>query len=306
MHVRPAGMSSSVTTTDHGAALSKTQSASTRVELQRRVSSADPKLLIDFLHQSSGLSRQQIKDAANKGAVLWRRDGRVKRLRRAKSVLRDGDQIELHYDREILARIPPAAHCVADRGAYSVWFKPAGMLAQGNEFGDHCALLRVAETAWQTPRPVWLVHRLDREACGLMVIAHTKSAAASLSAQFQHNSVRKWYRVEALGDVAASIGAAGRLEQPLDGKPATTVYRVDRFDAERAVSSLAIELHTGRLHQIRRHLAAIGHPVIGDPRYGSGNKDAGGLRLAAVALAFHCPLTRTPVDFVAAPAEVGF
>lgn len=277
-----------------------------RVEFKRRVAPADPKLLIDFLHLHSGLSKQQLKDAANKGAVLLRRDGAVKRLRRAKAELRDGDRIELHYDREILALSPPSARCVDDRRGYSVWFKPAGMLAQGNEYGDHCALLRVAETAWQPPRPVWLIHRLDREACGLMVVAHTKSAAAQLSRQFQHNQVCKRYRVQVRGDLSARQGPEGRIDRPLDGKPALSEYRVESYAADNDISTLTVEINTGRLHQIRRHLAAIGHPVIGDPRYGSGNKDAGGLRLAAVGLAFQCPVTRKPVEFALAPEEIAF
>lgn len=282
----------------------------TRVELKRRVAPDDPKVLVDFLHRHSGLSKQQIKDAANKGAVLLRRAGAAKRLRRAKAELRVGDLIELHYDRAILALEPPPARCIDDRAAYSVWFKPAGMLAQGNEFGDHCALLRIAETAWQPPRKAWLIHRLDREASGLMVIAHTQAVAANLSRQFQRNQVRKRYRVQVRGNVAAQHGQQGRIDQPLDGKPALTEYRAEALivagDADHNASTLAVEIRTGRLHQIRRHLAALGHPVIGDPRYGAGNKDAGGLRLAAVGLAFHCPLTRTPVEFALAPGEIGF
>ena len=284
--------------------------AALRVELKRRVASSDPIVLIDFLHHYSGLSKQQLKDAANKGAVLLRRDGAAKRLRRAKADLRVGDQIELHYDRDILALNPPPARCIADRERYSVWFKPAGMLAQGNEFGDHCALLRIAEIAWPAPRKVWLIHRLDREACGLMVVAHTQPAAANLSRQFQHNQVRKRYRVQVRGDIGNVLGMEGRVETPLDGKAAVTEYRVEGLiesgDASRNISTLVVAIHTGRLHQIRRHQAGIGFPVIGDPRYGSGNKDAGGLRLAAVGLAFQCPVSRKPVEFQLAPEDVGF
>lgn len=280
--------------------------AAPRLELERRVAPDDPKVLVDFLHRHSGLSKQQLKDAAVKGAVLLRRSGAARRLRRAKAELRVGDLIELHYDRAILALEPPPARCIADRGGYSVWFKPAGMLAQGNDYGDHCALLRVAETVWQPPRKVWLIHRLDREASGLMVIAHTRPAAAQLSRQFQRNQVHKRYRVQVRGDIAARCGAQGRIDAPLDGKPAVTEYRVEFRDAETDVSTLTVEIRTGRLHQIRRHLAGLGHPVIGDPRYGSGNKDAGGLRLIAVGLAFQCPLTRAPVEFALAPDEIGF
>lgn len=282
------------------------ETAALRIELKRRVAPDDPRILVDFLHRHSGISKLQLKDAAAKGAVLLRRAGTAKRLRRAKAELQTGDLIELHYDRDILMRQPPPARCVADRASYSVWFKPAGMLAQGNEFGDHCALLRVAETAWHPPRKVWLIHRLDREASGLMVIAHTRPAAANLSRQFQHDQVRKRYRVQVRGDIAAAHGRQGRIEQPLDGKPAVTEFSVEDWDASRNAATLMVEIRTGRLHQIRRHLAALGFPVVGDPRYGTGNKDAGGLRLAAVGLAFQCPLSRTPVDFSLVPEEVGF
>ncbi|MBI5040226.1 MAG: RluA family pseudouridine synthase [Gammaproteobacteria bacterium] len=290
--------------------MSTIEPAAQRVELKRRVAPSDPNVLIDFLHQYSGLSKQQLKDAAYKGAVLLRRDGSVRRLRRAKAVLQVGDRIELHYDRAILALEPPSAHCIADRERYSVWFKPAGMLAQGNEFGDHCALLRVAEVAWPAPRKVWLIHRLDREAIGLMVVAHTQPVAANLSHQFQYNQVRKHYRVQVRGDIAAEYGPQGRIDMPLDGKTAVTEFRVEALiqsdDVANNISTLAVEIHTGRLHQIRRHLAAIGHPVIGDPRYGTGNKDAGGLRLAAVGLAFQCPVSRKPVEFRLTPEDIGF
>lgn len=275
-------------------------------EFKRRVEAADPMPLIDFLHRHSGVSRQQLKDAASKGAVLLRREGAARRVRRAKTELRIGDLVELHYDRAILALAPPPARCVADKQRYSVWFKPAGMLAQGNAFGDHCALLRHAEITWPAPRKVWLIHRLDREASGLMVVAHTQPAAAQLSRQFQHNQVRKLYRVQVHGDIGAAMGALGRIDTPLDGKSALTEFSVESWDAALGRTTLAVEIHSGRLHQIRRHLAAVGFPVIGDPRYGRHNKDAGGLRLAAVGLSFDCPVSRKLVEFKLTVEDIGF
>lgn len=280
--------------------------ATARLELKRSVVEPDPLLLIDFLHLHSGLSKQQLKDAAIKGAVLLRRGGTARRVRRAKTELRRGDLIELHYDRDLLVLEPPSARCVADHTAYSLWYKPAGLLAQGNEFSDHCALTRQAELAWHPLRQVWLIHRLDREAVGLMVLAHSKQIAANLSRQFQHNQVQKQYRVQVQGDIGSELGQQGRIEQPLDGKSAVTEYRVEHWDTDLQRSTLQVQIHTGRLHQIRRHLADAGFPVIGDPRYGTGNKDTGGLRLAAVGLAFQCPLRRTRVEFRLAPEDVGF
>jgi len=277
-----------------------------RLELKRTVHADDALILVDFLHQHSGLSKQQLKDAANKGAVLMRRAGSARRVRRAKTALRSGDRIELHYDRDLLALQPPAARCIADHGSYSLWYKPAGLLAQGNEFGDHCALTRQAELAWTPPRQVWVIHRLDREAAGLMLLAHSKQAAAKLSQQFQHNQVQKQYRVQVLGNIGAVLGQQGRIDQALDGKTALTDFHVLGWDAQTQRSTLQVTIHTGRLHQIRRHFAEAGFPVIGDPRYGTGNKTAEGLRLVAVSLAFLCPQRRTQVAFELAPEDIGF
>lgn len=277
-----------------------------RLELKRTVTADDAPVLVDFLHQHSGLSKQQIKDAANKGAVLLRRAGTARRVRRAKTELRNGDCVELHYDRDLLALQPPIARCIADHNSYSLWYKPAGLLAQGNEFGDHCALTRQAELAWTPPRQVWLIHRLDREAAGLMVLAHSKQAAAKLSQQFQNNKVQKQYRVQVRGDIGTALGQQGRIEQALDGKFARTDFQVLSWDAQTQRSTLQINIHTGRLHQIRRHLADAGFPVIGDPRYGANNKSAEGLRLVAVSLAFQCPQRRTHIEIELTPEDIGF
>jgi tRNA pseudouridine32 synthase/23S rRNA pseudouridine746 synthase len=90
---------------------------------------------------------------------------------------------------------------------------------------------------------------------------------------------------------------SGRIELPLDGQAALTRYRVSACDATAGTCTLEVETDTGRKHQIRRHLALLGVPVIGDPRYGRGNKDPGGLRLTAHRLAFRCPFSGQPVEF---------
>ncbi|MFA7388039.1 MAG: RluA family pseudouridine synthase [Thiohalobacteraceae bacterium] len=294
-----------VATPESGDKARPDQSAA-RIELTRTVTADDSRSLIDFLHLHTNLSKQQLKDAALKGAVLLRRAGSARRVRRAKTDLRPGDRVELHYDRDLLKLRPPVARCVADRGGYSLWYKPAGLLAQGTAFGDHCALTRQVEQAGEPVRPVWLVHRLDREASGLMLLAHSRPIAANLSRQFQAGSVRKMYRVQLRGDIASALGGDGEITQPLDGKPAVTAYHVEHRDPDRQRSTLVVQIHTGRLHQIRRHFAGIGYPLIGDSRYGTDNKDPDGLRLVAVALTFECPLQQALVEFRLAPEEVGF
>jgi tRNA pseudouridine32 synthase / 23S rRNA pseudouridine746 synthase len=221
------------------------------------------------------LSKQRLKDALGKGAIWLKRGKHNKRLRRATTELRAGDVLELHYNADILALTPPAPSLQADEKHYSVWNKPAGLLAQGTLEGDHCSLLRLAEQ--QLQRESFLVHRLDREASGLMLIAHDNS-----------NDLQKHYRIEVRGQTPAT----GELTSPLDGKHALTRYRTLSVDAARNSSVVEVQLITGRKHQIRRHFDMLGHPVLGDPSYGSNNQDVRGLQLQATGLAFTCPLTK--------------
>lgn len=252
---------------------------------------------IELLAEASGLPRGRIKDAMNKGAVWQQGAGKGRRrLRRATTRLRPGDRLALHYDPGLLARTVAAPVCVLDRGRYSAWNKPAGMMSQGTDFGDHCALPRWVERHFQPPRPVLLVHRLDREASGLMLLAHDRAVAARLSALFREGRVYKRYRVEVRGDL--SRPGAGVIEAPLDGKPACTRYRCLGYDAAADVSRLDVEIDTGRLHQIRRHLADLGHPVMGDPRYGTGKRNREGLRLRALELRLPCPLGGEDIDII--------
>jgi tRNA pseudouridine32 synthase/23S rRNA pseudouridine746 synthase len=202
----------------------------------------------------------------------------------------------------LLAVTPPALRLVADRRRYSVWFKPAGVLAEATDYGDHCAMERLVAQVLQPERPVFIVHRLDREAQGLMLVAHDRDAAARLSRLFGGSAVDKRYRVQVRGRLAEP----GTVEQALDGKPARTDYLPLDYDAGADVTTLEVRIHTGRLHQIRRHLEGIGHPVMGDPRYGRGNKNTAGLRLAAARLAFADPFSGEALSLALAPAEVGF
>jgi tRNA pseudouridine32 synthase/23S rRNA pseudouridine746 synthase len=233
----------------------------------------------------------------NKGAV-WLKKGKggMKRLRKATAIPRKGDKIELHYNEMILSAKPLPCDCLNDRSACSVWYKPSGMLTQGTISGDHCSLIRQAELFFRPQRQVFLIHRLDREASGIMLIAHTRQAAAQLSELFQKNLITKRYRADVLGNIGEK-GDKGILEFPLDGKSAITEYQVISFDPGKNISIVDIVIKTGRLHQIRRHFDMLGHPVIGDPKYGKGNKNVEGLRLAAVSLEFRCPVTGKEVEF---------
>ena len=252
---------------------------------------------IDLLSQQvPELSKGRLKDAMAKGAVLL--SGKPqKRLRRAQTVLHSGQQLQLHYDADILQRSCDGAQLISEQQQYSIWFKPAGMLSQGNEWGDHLSLLRAVEQHFAAKRQVFLLHRLDREASGLVIVAHSKNAAAAFSKLIAGHKISKQYVIRVMGQLAGSLLQQGEISLPLDDKACLTRFKLLQFDALTQQSWLEVDLISGRKHQIRRHFAAVGHPVLGDPQYGKGNKSASGLALQAIALGFNCPLTRREQHF---------
>jgi tRNA pseudouridine32 synthase/23S rRNA pseudouridine746 synthase len=257
----------------------------------------------ELLAEGASLSRIRIKDAMQKGAVWLTRQGTSeKRLRRASAVLRAGDVVTLYYDAQLLACIPPRAECRHDADRFSLWFKPAGLMTQGSRFGDHCSLLRQAERFLRPGRGAYLVHRLDREACGLVLIAHDREAAGAFSRMFAARRIVKRYRIEICGRIGPE-GDSGRIDRPIDGKPAITDYTVVSHDPATGSSVVDVVMQTGRRHQIRRHFALAGVPVMGDPLYGKGNKNRSGLKLAACGLEFTCPFTGRSMVFRLDPVQ---
>lgn len=236
---------------------------------------------VALLASASGLSRGEIKQAMHKGAVWLQRDHGVRRLRRHKARLLSGDRLFLYHDLKVLGATVPPAILVADEGGFSVWDKPPGMRSQGSKWGDHTSLVRFAETELQ--RVTFLVHRLDQAASGLILVAHAKGTARELGALFERRQMEKIYRVQVHGRFPQ---AAQHYDTPLDGRAALTHARRLAYDAETDRSELEVRIETGRRHQIRRHLAAVGYPVVGDRRYGKGKRDSPELRLRAVSLCF--------------------
>ncbi|RLA26561.1 MAG: RNA pseudouridine synthase [Gammaproteobacteria bacterium] len=251
---------------------------------------------VELLQQASGLSRQRIKFAMTQGAVWLTRGSNTQRLRRAKRTLRTGDEVHLYYDAQILAEIPVEPTLIADVGGYSAWRKPYGLRSQGSKWGDHCTVMRWAERNLQPERPAFTVHRLDRAANGLILVAHSKSVAAALSELFRKRVVEKRYLAMVVGDFTPQPNPH-RVEQPIDGKEAISEFSLQQVSNDGERSLVDVRIETGRKHQIRRHLAELGHPVIGDRLYGTGEKDGVDLQLTAYLLAFHCPVNDEQVEY---------
>jgi tRNA pseudouridine32 synthase/23S rRNA pseudouridine746 synthase len=156
--------------------------------------------------------------------------------------------------------------------------KPSGLLAvpgRGADLQD-CLSVRV-QAAWPS---ALVVHRLDRDTSGLMVMALSADAQRNLSRQFAERSADKRYVAVVFGCPSAAEGAIDlplrkdfdrpprhRID-PIEGRPASTSWKLIEQFADR--SRLAVRPLTGRSHQIRVHLATLGHPILGDNLYAHG------------------------------------
>lgn len=155
-----------------------------------------------------------------------------------------------------------------------------------------------------------IVHRLDKDTTGLMVVAKTDPAHAALAKQIESKSAERRYLAVVAGefeherfkiDAPIARDRRNRLKMAVDpkGKPALTHIR--RLARVTAGILLAVKLDTGRTHQIRVHLSSIGHPVLGDTIYAPKNFQEGPLQLHAAMLAFDHPSTGARIVCYAPP-----
>jgi 23S rRNA pseudouridine1911/1915/1917 synthase len=264
------------------------------------------------------LSRARVQTLIDDGCV--RVDGRA---RKASHRLGPGETVDVDIPPpapETLAPEPIALAIVFEDDAVLVVDKPVGMVVHpgaGHATGTLAAgvLAHAPATAGVGgPRRPGVVHRLDKDTSGLLVIAKTAAAYDSLTAQLAARSVSRRYRAIVHGRVAS---ASGTVDKPIGrhphdrvrmavlprgrGKPALTRFLVlERFAH---FTDLEVGLETGRTHQIRVHMASLGHPVAGDRVYGGrpGRPPLPvpfeGLALHAAKLAFLHPLTGAPLQF---------
>ena len=240
-----------------------------------------------FVADASGISRAQVQRLISDGRVT--RDGVPMR---ARDVLAPGSIVELDVPDPVPAAAGPEhipLEVIYQDDDLLIVDKPAGLVTHpspGHDTGTlvNALLGMTAEdggtlgTIGGVERP-GIVHRLDRDTSGLLMVARTDAAQVALQAQLKARRVHKRYLALVGGSVTAQVG---RIEAPLgrdprdrlriaivpDGREAITGYRVrERFALW---TLLELELITGRTHQIRVHLSSIGHPIAGDRLYSTG------------------------------------
>jgi tRNA pseudouridine32 synthase/23S rRNA pseudouridine746 synthase len=186
--------------------------------------------------------------------------------------------------------------------------KPAGLLAVPGRGEDKQDCLS-ARLQYEFPDAL-VVHRLDMSTSGLMMLARGAEMQRLLSLLFQEREVKKRYVAVVAGKLAPETGevnlpiAVDWPNRPLHkidaelGKPSLTRYRLLGFDTDN--TRVELEPLTGRTHQLRVHMKAIGHPILGDALYGDA-ASAPRLLLHATTLDFAHPLSGAPLHFVSAP-----
>jgi 23S rRNA pseudouridine1911/1915/1917 synthase len=253
-------------------------------------------------------------------------DGRVRvdgRARKASHRVGAGETVEVEIPppaAETLVPEPIALTIVFEDDAVMVVDKPVGMVVHpgaGHATGTLAAavLAHAPGTAGVGgPRRPGVVHRLDKDTSGLLVIAKTPAAYDALSAQLVARTVTRRYRAIVHGRMSP---AGGVVDKPLGrhphdrvrmavlprGRGKTAVTRFTVLERFGHFSDLEVKLETGRTHQIRVHMASLGHPVAGDRVYGgrTGREPLPvafeGLALHAAALAFVHPVTQSRLEF---------
>jgi len=290
-----------------------------------------PKRLDVFLaNREPTLSRSALQRLIEDGSI------RINdRVVRPSQKIRHGDRITMVIPRPEpieLAPEPIPLEILYEDEVMAVLNKPAGLVvhpAPGHWTGT---LVHALLHHFQTPggslssvggkeRP-GLVHRLDKETSGVMVVAKTDLAHRVLASQFKQHTITREYETVVWGAMKKSEGlielAIGRdikerkkfSARTARPKESATQYQVIQRLGKRA-THVAVQPRSGRTHQIRVHLASIGHPVLGDPTYGGRKvKEVDGIvvprvMLHARVLGIRHPLTKTYLEFTApAPADM--
>lgn len=260
-------------------------------------------------------SRSRLQGWIERGGVLV--NGKEASVRQ---VVGPGDQLTVWEEAapESLAFTPEAIDfpVVADSADWIVVDKPVGLVVHPGAGNWHGTLLngllhRYPELA-QVPR-AGIVHRLDKDTSGLMVVARTITAQTSLVRQLQARTVGRRYlalvsgHVRRGGTIDRPIGRDPRVpvrmsvERPIAAKPAITHFeplRQGRAPGGMPVTEVECRLETGRTHQIRVHMASIGHPLLADTLYGGkAVEPAGRQMLHAARLQFDDPVQGGPRVF---------
>ena len=237
----------------------------------------------------AGLSRRKARAVIDEGGVFVDRA----RVKVAGRPVRAGQTIEVNVGGAVeRSAAPPAPRIVHVDEHIIVADKPAGLVTAPTPESDRGDMLDQLSRAHGE---VYLVHRIDLPTSGLLVFAHTREANKRLGDAFKAHDVDREYRAIAIGSVASQT-----IDRPIEARRAVT--HIEVLEALHGATLVTARLETGRTHQIRIHLAGLGHPLAGDTQHGGETARtflprAPRLALHAAVLGFTHPATGERVRF---------
>ena len=264
-------------------------------KFEKHISVTSQKTVLDCLNENTDFSKQALKRILQNGSVWLENKQGINRVRRAKKLVVEKDKLHFYYDEKVQNTGSLTARLIADEGEYSVWYKPSGMYSQGSKWGDHCTIYRYVELNLTPQRPAFIVHRLDRAANGLILIAHKKTVAAKFAKMFETREIYKKYRARVEG-IVEGLKAPHEIRSQLDGKLSISEIISIEPDRKKNTTDLEVVIQTGRKHQIRRHLSELGYPIVGDRLYGGKETDLD-LQLSSINMKFICPVSGKKRDY---------
>jgi 23S rRNA pseudouridine1911/1915/1917 synthase len=244
----------------------------------------------------AGLSRRKARAVIDAGGVFVERA----RVKVASRPVRAGQAIEVNIGGALDRPAPPPPVIVHVDEHVIVADKPAGVVTAPTPESDRGDLLDQLARRYGE---VYLVHRIDLPTSGLLVFARTREANRRLGEAFVAHDVDREYLAVAVGAVAAQT-----IDRPIEGRRAVTY--VEPAESLAGATLVRVRLETGRTHQIRIHLAGIGHPIAGDAQHGGEASRTfvprpPRLALHAGVLGFTHPATGARVRFVSElPADL--
>ncbi|MHB2017703.1 MAG: RluA family pseudouridine synthase [Candidatus Xenobia bacterium] len=265
----------------------------------------EPQALSEFLREALGGARKsRVQNLLRFKAV----DVNEQVVVRGDAMLAAGDVVRVRFDGSSTGAVSLShgLRILHEDRNFFVLDKPAGLLTVATDTEKERTAWSILQTATRARGRVFVVHRLDLDTSGLLLMARSEAVKAHLQAHW--DSVEKQYLAVVEGVVTP---ASGTIENYL--RETATLHVVatsmPRPEARLAVTHYAtvqttvrytllkVTLGTGRKHQIRVHLAGLGHPIVGDTRYGGPRSAAQRLALHAHSLAFPHPVTASPVRF---------
>ncbi|MDQ0061006.1 RluA family pseudouridine synthase [Paenibacillus harenae] len=272
-------------------------------EKQKAYDVDEPMELLPFLIKHiAGAGRNKIKSMLAHGQISV--DGKPNTA--YNFPLRPGSTVTLNKERIVEAPPLEGMKIVHEDDDIIVIHKQAGLLSVSSTSGAENEVtayrqLMAYVRAYNPKNRIFIVHRLDRDTSGLMLFARSEAVQQQLQNNWQETVQERMYVALVEGAVKQEQGTISSWlkesktlkmyssKYPNDGQHAVTHYKVIRSD--RNFSLLEVHLETGRKNQIRVHMEEIGHPVVGDKKYGAHSKAIGRLGLHARVLAFHHPTT---------------